>query len=153
MLQKGIGCIGVKSLGGEALIVAMAVVPIEQALDYVFSLPISTLVSGIDSEKVLDQNLKVVRNDSPMSQQERHALEHKYMQVAGDGRFELFKSSKMFDGPVHQRQRGFDPTVIASCGRTLRAHSSPPSTTRSSRPRTTPTRSGRSCRRNSASSD
>jgi len=27
--------------------------------------------------------------------------------VATDGRFELFKSSQMFDGPVHRRQHGF----------------------------------------------
>ena len=71
MLQKGIGAIGMKSLGGNGSIVAKAGVPIDQALGYVFSLPISTLVSGIDSEKVLDQNLKVVRNFTPMSEDER----------------------------------------------------------------------------------
>jgi hypothetical protein len=49
----------------------------------------------------------------PMNEDERHALETKYIKVAGDGRFELFKSSKMFDGPVHQRQHGFDPAVTA----------------------------------------
>ena len=27
--------------------------------------------------------------------------------LAGDGRFELFKSSKIFDGPVHRKQHGF----------------------------------------------
>jgi len=113
MLQKGIGVIGMKSLGGNGSIVAKAGVPIDQALTYVFSLPIATLVSGIDSEKVLDQNLKVVRNFTPMSEDERLALETKYVKVAGDGRFELFKSSKMFDGPVHQKQHGFDPAVVA----------------------------------------
>ncbi len=113
LLQKGIGCIGMKSLGGNGSIVTKAGVPIDQALGYVFSLPISTLVSGIDSEKVLDQNLKVVRNYKPMDEAERHALETKYLKVAGDGRFELFKSSKMFDGPVHRKQHGFDPAVIA----------------------------------------
>ncbi len=106
--QRGIGCIGMKSLGGNGSIVSKAGVPVEQALSYVFSLPIATLVSGIDSEKVLDHNLKIVREYSPMSEQERHALESKYLQVAGDGRFELFKSSKTFDGPVHQRQHGFE---------------------------------------------
>ena len=30
------------------------------------------------------------------------------MKLAGDGRFELFKSSKVFDGPVHRKQHGFD---------------------------------------------
>jgi uncharacterized protein len=108
MLQKGIGVIGMKSLGGNGSIITKAGVPIDQALGYVFSLPISTLVSGIDSEKVLDQNLKIVRNYKPMDESERHALEQKYIQVAGDGRFELFKSTTQFDGPVHRQQHGFD---------------------------------------------
>ena len=111
LIRRNIGCIGMKSLGGSGAIVTKAGVPIEQALGYVFSLPISTPVSGIDSEKVLDQNLKIVRDYSPMSESERHALETRYLKVAGDGRFELFKSSKMFDGPVHQKQHGFDPAV------------------------------------------
>jgi predicted aldo/keto reductase-like oxidoreductase len=111
MLQKGIGCIGMKSLGGNGSIVAKAGVSIDQALGYVFSLPIATLVSGIDSEKVLDQNLKIVRNYKPMDEDERHALEHKFHQVAGDGRFELFKSTTQFDGPLHRKQHGFEVVV------------------------------------------
>ena len=108
MNQKGIGCIAMKSLGGVGNIVTKAGIPVEQALNYVFSLPISTLVSGMDSEKVLDQNLSIVRNHTPMSDDARHDLEQKYITVAGDGRYELFKSSKMFDGPVHRKQHGFD---------------------------------------------
>jgi uncharacterized protein len=106
--RRQIGCIGMKSLGGTGSIVTKAGVPIEQALGYVFSLPISTLVSGIDSEAVLDQNLKIVRDHSPMSDDERHALEAKYLKLAGDGRFELFKSTTNFDGPVHRKQHGFE---------------------------------------------
>jgi len=106
--KRQIGCIGMKSLGGNGSIVAKAGIPIEQALGYVFSLPISTLVSGIDSEKILDQNLKIVRDYSPMSEDDRKALEAKYIQVAGDGRFEMFKSTTNFDGPVHRKQHGFE---------------------------------------------
>ena len=109
LTKRQIGVIGMKSLGGDGAIVTKAGIPIDRALNYVFSLPVSTLVSGIDSEKVLDQNLKVVRDFSPMSESERKALEAKYIQVAGDGRFERFKSSKEFDGPVHQKQHGFEP--------------------------------------------
>ena len=54
-----------KSLGGNGSIVTKAGVPVEDALRYVLSLPIATLVSGIDSEKVLDQNLKIVREFKP----------------------------------------------------------------------------------------
>lgn len=114
MLRKGIGCIAMKSLGGNGSIVTKAGVSIDQALGYVFSLPISTLVSGIDSEKVLDQNLKIVRNYKPMDEAERHALEHKHRMHAGDGRFELFKSTVEFDGPHHRKQHGFDVGAVSA---------------------------------------
>src|SRR5262249_51065165 len=58
LLQRNIGALAMKSLGGNGSIVAKAGVPVEDALRYVLSLPVSTLVTGIDSEKVLDQNLK-----------------------------------------------------------------------------------------------
>ena len=105
--QRGIAPIGMKSLGGMGNIVTQAGVPVEDALRYVFSLPIATLVSGIDSEKVLDQNLKIVREFQPMTRDEMTAVESKYKAVAGDGRFELFKSTQVFDGVAHRKQHGF----------------------------------------------
>ncbi|MGP0066336.1 MAG: aldo/keto reductase, partial [Isosphaeraceae bacterium] len=111
LLQRNIGVLAMKSLGGTGVIVSQAGVAVEDALRYVLSLPISTLVSGIDSEKVLDQNLKIVREFRPMALEERSAVEAKTLAMAGDGRFELFKSSKMFDGPVHRKQHGFSTQV------------------------------------------
>ncbi len=113
LTRRKIGVIAMKSLGGDGSIVTKAGIPLEDALNYVFSLPISTLVSGIDSEKILDQNLKVVRGFEPMSDEARKSIEAKTALVGGDGRFELFKSSKMFDGPVHRKQHGFDTDTKA----------------------------------------
>jgi len=111
LLQRNIGVLAMKSLGGTGKIVSKAGVPVEDALRYVLSLPISTLVSGIDSEKVLDQNLKIVREYKPLTADERARIEQSTLKVAGDGRFELFKSSKVFDGPVHRKQHGFDTEI------------------------------------------
>lgn len=113
LLQRGIGVLAMKSLGGDGSIVSKAGVSVEDALRYVLSLPISTLVSGIDSEKVLDQNLKIVREFKPLTPEERARIETSTITVAGDGRFELFKSSKKFDGPVHRKQHGFDTEIQA----------------------------------------
>ncbi|RUL87675.1 aldo/keto reductase [Tautonia sociabilis] len=107
LLQRGIAPIGMKSLGGSGKIVSEAGVSIEDALRYVFSLPIASLVSGIESPEILKQNLEIVRNFTPMSEDERAAVERGVLELAGDGRYELFKSAKTFDGPYHQEQHGF----------------------------------------------
>jgi predicted aldo/keto reductase-like oxidoreductase len=111
LVERNIGVLAMKSLGGNGSIVTKAGVPVEDALRYVLSLPISTLVSGIDSEKVLDQNLKIVREFKPLSTAELAAIEGKTLAMAGDGRFELFKSSKVFDGPYHRKQHGFSTEI------------------------------------------
>ncbi len=111
LVRRGIAPIAMKSLGGEGQIVKDAGIPVEQALRYVFSLPIATLVSGMESEKVLEQNLKIAREFQPMTTEEMKALEEKYLKVAGDGRFELFKTTKFFDGPVHRKQHGFETAM------------------------------------------
>ena len=111
--KRGIAALGMKSLGGNGSIVSKAGVPVSDAIRYVLSLPITSLVSGIDSEKVLDQNLKIVRDFHPMSDEERRRIEEKTRSMAGDGRYELFKSSKAFDGPVHRKQHGFDTETVS----------------------------------------
>lgn len=105
--KRGIAAIGMKSLGGMGEIVKEGHVPVEDAIRYVLSLPITTLVSGIDSEEILEQNLKIVREFKPMSHDEMASLEAKFSGVAGDGRFEKFKTTQTYDGPVHQKQHGF----------------------------------------------
>ncbi|MDG3002882.1 aldo/keto reductase [Paludisphaera mucosa] len=105
LVERGIGAIAMKTLGGNGGIVSSVKVPVDQALRYVFSLPIATLVSGMESEAVLEQNLKIVRAFKPMAQDELAALEEKYKAAAGDGRYEGFKTTKNYDGPVHRKQQ------------------------------------------------
>jgi predicted aldo/keto reductase-like oxidoreductase len=107
LLRRGIAPLGMKSLGGNGSIVTQAGVPVEIALRYVLSLPIASLVSGIDSEKVLDQNLAIVRGFESLSKDQMLAIEQRSEPLAGDGRYELFKTTKDFDGPVHRKQHGF----------------------------------------------
>ncbi|MGO9599910.1 MAG: aldo/keto reductase [Isosphaeraceae bacterium] len=105
--RRGIAAIGMKSLGGQGHIVTQAGIPVDDALRYVFSLPIATLVSGIDSDQILDQNLKIAREFQPMGKEEMATVEKRFSAVAGDGRFEVFKTTQLFDGPTHQKQHGF----------------------------------------------
>ncbi len=112
LVRRQIGVLAMKSLGGSGRIVTEGGVSVDQALRYVLSLPISSLVSGIDSEQVLNQNLKIVREFQPLTEAERAGIEAKTITVAGDGRFELFKSSKQYDGPTHRKQHGFEVEMV-----------------------------------------
>jgi aryl-alcohol dehydrogenase-like predicted oxidoreductase len=104
--QRGIAPIGMKSLSGNAEPIKQGLVTPEEAIRYVLSLPIASLVSGIDSRAVLKQNLDIVRRFTPMASAEREALRTRVARYAQDGRFELFKSSRRYDGRIGREQHG-----------------------------------------------
>jgi hypothetical protein len=64
-------------------------------------------VVGITSLEQLKENAALARTFTPMSEAEKKALLARVRDVAGDGRYELFKSTVTFDGPHHRRQHGF----------------------------------------------
>jgi aryl-alcohol dehydrogenase-like predicted oxidoreductase len=104
--RRGIAPIGMKSLGGDARMVKAKVVTPQEALRYTLSLPIATLVSGIDTMRVLRQNVAVAGNFRPMTERQRDALRRRVAATARDGRFELYKISAAFDGNESRRQHG-----------------------------------------------
>lgn len=104
--QRGIAPLGMKSLSGNAESITQGIVTPEEALRYVLSLPIASLVSGIDSREVLKQNLDIARRFVPMTVAEMDALRTRVARYAMDGRFELFKSSNRYDGRVGREQHG-----------------------------------------------
>jgi hypothetical protein len=108
--KKGVGCIGMKSLGGgdshKGRLVVEKVCSAEEARRYSLSQDIAALVVGIDSMDVLKQDLAVARNFKPMTEAERDKLLARVKPVAGDGRHERFKSTQLFDGPYHRKQHG-----------------------------------------------
>ena len=104
--RRGIAAIGMKSLGGDARAVKEKVVTPQEALRYTLSLPIATLVSGIDSMRVLQQNVAVAGNFRPMTERQRETLRRRVAATARDGRFEMYKISAAFDGNEARRQHG-----------------------------------------------
>jgi len=105
----GIAAIGMKSLGGDGSPVIAGVVTAEAALAYAMSLPVATVVSGIDSPRVLEQNLAVARGFKPMTARARDILRKRVASVAADGRFELYKTSAKFEGVEARRVHGLPP--------------------------------------------
>jgi len=107
LLRRRIAPIGMKSLGGEGRQVKQKVITAQEGLRYAMSLPVATTVSGIDSMKVLRQNLKVALGFKAMSERQMNALRRRVQEEAADGRFELYKTSAKMEGPIGRKQHGF----------------------------------------------
>jgi uncharacterized protein len=106
--QQGTGVIGMKSLGGgNGIIPNSGLVSAKDCLRFALSQPISAVVTGMTSQRDLNQALEVAREFKPMSADEQAAILAKLKEVSADGRHELFKTSKQFDGPYHREQHGF----------------------------------------------
>ena len=105
--RRGLAVLGMKSMGGEADAVRKRVVTAAEALRYAMSLPVTTTVSGIDSMRVLRQNVRIARELTPMSPAEMQALRDRVAGEAADGRYELYKSTAKHEGDVGRKQHGF----------------------------------------------
>ena len=57
--------------------------------------------------KVLRQNLRLGRGFVPMTARERRDYERRLAGPAGDGRFELYKTTAEHEGEVGRAQHGF----------------------------------------------
>jgi predicted aldo/keto reductase-like oxidoreductase len=108
--KAGVGVIGMKSLGGgrdgKGRLVSAGVCSVDEAITYALSQAIASLVVGIDSMKVLEQDLRIARAYKPLTGAPLKKLLAKVKPVAGDGRHERFKSTQFFDGVYHQKQHG-----------------------------------------------
>ena len=93
LARQGIAAIGMKSMGGEGVPVKQRAVAAKDALRYAMSLPVAVTVSGIDSAKVLRQNISVARGFLPLSPTAMDRLRKHARPHSLDGRFELYKTS------------------------------------------------------------
>jgi len=108
--KRGIGVLGMKSLGGSGEMVTNGAITAQEGLRYAMSLPVATTISGMESLGVLEQNLEVARGFQRMSEAEMQALRDRVKAYAADGRFELFKTTKKYDGSVGREQHHY-PTA------------------------------------------
>jgi aryl-alcohol dehydrogenase-like predicted oxidoreductase len=106
LARQGIAAIGMKSFGAGESVKRKAVTP-AQALRYAMSLPVATTISGMDSMRVLRQNLRIARGFTPMTQAEMVAFRKRLADRAADGRFELYKTTAQHDGTEGREQHGF----------------------------------------------
>ncbi len=105
--RRGIAVLGMKSMGGTAASVKQGLVSPQEMLRYAMSLPVAVTISGMDSLKVLRQNLAVAQGFKPMSADEMQSLRKRCAEKAADGRFEPYKMSLKFDNPQARLPHGF----------------------------------------------
>jgi uncharacterized protein len=106
LMKQGIAVLGMKSFGAGEAVKRKAVTPAE-ALRYAMSLPVTTTISGMDSMRVLRQNLKIAQGFRPMTESQMQAYRKRLAAQAADGRYELYKTTAQHDGPEGREQHGF----------------------------------------------
>ncbi len=97
--RKGIAPLGMKPIGGHGEPVQKGAITATEALRYAMSLPVATTISGVEEMSILEQNLQIAQNFTPMTPAEMQSLRDRCKHYAGDGRFELYKTSIKFDNP------------------------------------------------------
>ena len=106
-LAQGIGVIGMKSMADGYLFKSGAPVTAQEALRYAMSLPVATVVAGMDSPAVLEQNLAVARDFHPLTDAERADLLARSAEAARNGAYEPFKSTRDYDANEGRVAHGY----------------------------------------------
>jgi predicted aldo/keto reductase-like oxidoreductase len=96
LVAEEIGVLGMKPMG-DSLILGSGIVTPAECLRYALSLPTSTVITGIDSIDVLEQDLRIVAEFTPMTAEERAELLGRTAAAARTGEFEKFKTTNAFD--------------------------------------------------------
>ena len=105
--EQGIAVVGMKSFAAGHIFRSGAGITPQEALRYTMSLPVATVVSGMDSFEVLEQNLAIARAFAPLTAEERADLLSRTAQVARDGRHEPFKTTRDFDANEGRVAHGY----------------------------------------------
>ena len=112
LVKDGIAVLGMKSMG-SGVILKSGVVSAKDCLRYALSLPTSVVITGIDSDRILAQALDMARHFVPLSDDERADILRRTHDVAATGKYELFKTSTVFDATTQNPEwLGEEPADI-----------------------------------------
>jgi predicted aldo/keto reductase-like oxidoreductase len=103
LVKDDIGVLGMKPMGDHFVLESKTVTPLE-CLHYAMNLPTSVVITGCDSMQILDQALGAARSFRPMNSNEVAALLAKTTQAAQSGKYELYKTTHIFDGTYQNPQ-------------------------------------------------
>ncbi len=97
LVRDEVGVLAMKSFGDRFILGSNTVAP-RECLHYVLNLPVATVITGIDSVQVLEQDLEAARTFTPLSKEAVDNLLARTADAAATGKYELFKTSNRFDG-------------------------------------------------------
>lgn len=95
-VNERIGILGMKCFGNGVILKSGVVEPME-CLHYSLNLPISVLITGINTPELLKQAFAAVKSFQPMDEPTVATLISKSEDAALNGKYELFKTTAHFD--------------------------------------------------------
>jgi predicted aldo/keto reductase-like oxidoreductase len=94
--ELDMGILAMKTFGDSNLIEASGLDPIDM-LHYGMNQPVSVVITGIDTPKILDQACKAATTFAPLTKKRVDAMLAKTAKLAADGMYERYKTSQFFD--------------------------------------------------------
>jgi len=76
-VEKEMGIVGMKIPARDRIFDHGGIISMKEAMDYVMTLPVSTIVVGIDEIAELEENIKIAREFQPLNTEELLAIEDK----------------------------------------------------------------------------
>ncbi|MCJ2112502.1 aldo/keto reductase [Methylobacterium sp. E-025] len=98
LVQNGIAALGMKTFGDGVILKSDAPIKPIEYLHFGLNLPVSVLITGIQSQRDLDQAFEAVKTFRPMDKAAVAELLGRSRPYALEGKYELFKTSATFDG-------------------------------------------------------
>ena len=95
-VKQQIGVLGMKCFGSGVILKSGVVQPMD-CLHYSLNLPLSVLITGINTQQLLDQAFASVKSFKLMDESAMAELISKTQEVALSGKYELFKTTAHFD--------------------------------------------------------
>ena len=97
LVKRKMGVLAMKTMGNGIILKSKTATPIE-CLHYAMSQPVSVVITGIDSPKILDQAFEAVATFRNIKKKDVDAILAKTKDAAQRGEWEPFKTSSIFDG-------------------------------------------------------
>ncbi len=112
LVQSNTGVLAMKSMA-NGIILRSGAVTARECLHYALNLPTSVVITGIDSLEILNQAFEAARTFQPLSEEQARHLLAKTAKAAADGKYELFKTTSIFDSTAaHPEWLGKEPERV-----------------------------------------